>query len=128
MPKPISQTHLYNDLRELLTLIVGLTDNFPKSHRFVIGSEMQRLCVDMNRLFAGSYMENSARSVTLMNDLLADYETLQILTTLAIEREWVYGRNKAGHLVKLMSAVGKQSSALRNSFVAKYAKDESKTS
>jgi hypothetical protein len=107
---------LYNNLRELLTVIISVTANLPKSHRYVIGARMQELAIDLGRLFAEAYTANSVRSVELMNTFMADFHTLGVLVTLSIDNKWIYGRNKAAHLIKLMAQVEKQATALRNSY------------
>jgi uracil phosphoribosyltransferase len=123
MTKTIIHTQLYNRLRELLAVMVSVTDNFPKSHRYVIGARMQELSVEALRLFAEAYQTNSPRSVALMDALLADWHTLSVLVTLAVEQGWIKGRNKSAHLIRLLDGIGKQATALRNSFASRYTKD-----
>lgn len=121
MSKPLNQTRLFNTLRELLECVVRVTDNFPRSHRYVVGAEMQRLAISMNRAFACAYLTRDVGSVACMDGLLADLSTLQLLVSLGVERRWITGRTQAAHLVRLLDGVAKQGTALRNAFAATYA-------
>lgn len=121
----LNQTKLYNGLRNLLATVIKISANIPKVHRYVIGTRMQNLVMDMNRLFAESYLSHDARSLVLMNEFMADYELLNILVTFCVEYHFISGSKAAGHLVKLMASISKQASALRNSYARAY--DQSKT-
>jgi hypothetical protein len=125
--KPYNNTRLFNQLSELLDAAVTATDNFPKSHRYVIGAEIQRICVRSLNEFSTAYLEHGPQCLTMMNALLSDIGLLRILVSMAVDKEWIKGRKKAEHLIRLVDSVTKQSTALRNSFAAKYdGKDESK--
>jgi hypothetical protein len=124
----LSHTRLYNALSDLLDATAGAVEDMPKGSRFVVGAEMQRSCISMLRLFASAYLSSGTQSLNDMNQLISELETLKILVTLAIDKGWLKGRNKAAHLIRLLDSVARQSTALRNTFASKYGTEvESRT-
>jgi hypothetical protein len=119
----LTQTRIYTQLKDLLNVVVLVSSDLPKSHRYVIGAKMQELAIDMNLTYAKAYLTRGAGCIALMDALLADYSTLRILVTLAVENGWLKGRKRAARLIELMDGIGKQASALRGSFARTYAKE-----
>jgi glucose-6-phosphate isomerase len=116
MSKTVSTTRLFNDTRDLLEMIINLTDNFPRARRYTVGADMQRHAVEMVRLFVEAYQTRDARRKTaLLNAYSASFETVKVLSDLAVRKQWVQGRGRVSHLVVRIASIGKQLSALRSS-------------
>jgi hypothetical protein len=124
MGKTIHTTKLYNTLNELLRLTNAVTENLPRSVRYTIGSEIIQRSVRMLTDFAEAYHNADHSSVEKMNSLLANLETVKVLVSMAIENRWIYGQKKSGRLIRLLDSISIQSTALRNAFVSRFAKDE----
>lgn len=124
MSRSISTTQLYNRLNELLRVANAATCNFPKSVRYTIGAEIIQRSVRMLTDFAEAYHCSGKTSIEKMNNLLANLETVKVLSSMAIENRWIYGQKKSGRLIRLLDSISIQSTALRNAFVSRFAKDE----
>jgi hypothetical protein len=129
MGKQLNNTRLFNDLKTLLELVVAVSDNFPKSHRYVVGAKMQELSISMVRYFGRAYLTRDAGCIGYMDCLVADIESLNVLITISVEKGWINSRNKAARLVRLLDGITKQSVALRNTFIGRFnvVEGESKT-
>ena len=112
--KLVSTTQLYLDCRALLNEILDVTPNFPRDYKFTIGAEMQRLSVCLIELDAAAYMDKAGRVQNLMS-FKAEFETLKTLIRVAGERRWIKGIGRHAHIIELMDAIGKQSTAWKNS-------------
>jgi hypothetical protein len=124
MTKSLNQTQLFNNLSELLSVVVSATENFPKSARYVAGAEMQRCAVRMLTDFADAYTSNDASCIATMANLIANMQTLKVMVSVSMQQRWIYGQKKAGRLIRLLDSISIQATALRNSFVSRFAKDE----
>ena len=123
--KLVSTTQLYLDCRALLNEILDVTPNFPRDYKFTIGAEMQRLSVSLIELDAAAYMDKAGRVQNLMS-FKAKFETLKTLIRVAGERRWIKGIGRHAHIIELMDAIGKQSTAWKNSLM-KGSKPESES-
>ena len=123
--KLVSTTQLYLDCRALLNEILDVTPNFPRDYKFTIGAEMQRLSVSLIELNAAAYMDKTGRVQNLMS-FKAKFETLKTLIRVAGERRWIKGIGRHAHIIELMDAIGKQSTAWKNS-LTKASKPESES-
>lgn len=112
--KLVSNTHLYLDCRALLNEILDITPNFPRAYKFTIGAEMQRLGVSLLQTDAAAYMDKAGRLQHLIK-FKTEFETLKTLTRIAGERKWIKGTGRHAHIIELMDAIGKQSTAWKNS-------------
>jgi hypothetical protein len=92
--------------------------------RYTIGAEIIQRSVRMLTDFAEAYHCSGKTSIEKMNNLLANLETVKVLSSMAIENRWVSGKQKSGHLIKILESITVQATALRNSFVSRFAKDE----
>jgi len=123
--KLVSNTHLYLDCRALLNEILDITPNFPRAYKFTIGAEMQRLGVSLLQTDAAAYMDKEGRLQHLIK-FKTEFETLKTLTRIAGERKWIKGIGRHAHIIELMDAIGKQSTAWKNS-LTKVEKPESES-
>lgn len=123
--KLVSNTHLYLDCRALLNEILDVTPNFPRAYKFTIGAEMQRLGVSLLQTDAAAYMDKTRRLQHLIK-FKTEFETLKTLTRIAGERKWIKGTGRHAHIIELMDAIGKQSTAWKNS-LTKAEKPESES-
>jgi hypothetical protein len=124
MAKSLTNTRLYNHLTELLSVVISATENFPKSARYVAGAEMQRCAIRMLTDFSDAYTSNNASCAAAMSNLIANLETLKVMVSISIQQRWIYGQKKSGRLIRLLDSISIQSTALRNAFVSRFAKDE----
>lgn len=123
--KLVSNTHLYLDCRALLNEILDVTPNFPRAYKFTIGAEMQRLGVSLLQTDAAAYMDKAGRVQHLIK-FKTEFETLKTLIRIAGERKWIKGIARHAHIIELMDAIGKQSTAWKNS-LTKVEKPESES-
>lgn len=123
--KLVSNTHLYLDCRALLNEILDVTPNFPREYKFTIGAEMQRLGVSLLQTDAAAYMDKVGRAQHLIK-FKTEFETLKTLIRIAGERRWIKGTGRHAHIIELMDAIGKQSTAWKNS-LTKVDKPESES-
>ena len=98
----------------MLNEILDVTPNFPREYKFTIGAEMQRLSVSLIELDAAAYMDKPNRLQNLMA-FKSKFETLKTLIRVAGERRWIKGIGRHAHIIELMDAIGKQSTAWKNS-------------
>ena len=123
--KLVSNTHLYLDCSALLNEILDVTPNFPRAYKFTIGAEMQRLGVSLLQTDAAAYMDKAGRVQHLIK-FKTEFETLKTLIRIAGERKWIKGIGRHAHIIELMDAIGKQSTAWKNS-LTKVEKPESES-
>ena len=116
--KLVSNTQLYLDCEALLIEILDVTPNFPRDYKFTIGADMQRLSVKLVELDAAAYQDKEHRLQNL-KDFKAKFETLKTLVRVAGERRWIKGLGRHARIIELMDAIGKQSTAWKNSMTAK---------
>lgn len=114
--KLVSNTRIYLDARKLLDEILDIAPNFPRAYKFSVGAKMQDLGINLLREIAAAYM-NKDRDIRLrhLTEFQTLFETLKTLIRIAGERRWIKGLGRHAQIVELMDAIGKQSSAWKNS-------------
>lgn len=113
-PKLVSNAPLYKDVRTLLNNILDITPEFPRAYKYTIGADMHHLAVSLLQGVAAAYMDRPNR-VQHLNKFRAEFETLKTLVRIAGERRWIKGLGRHALIVELMDAIGKQSTAWKNS-------------
>lgn len=116
--KLVSNTRIYLDARKLLDEILDVTPQYPRAYKYTIGAKMHELSVDILQDIAAAYM-NRDRQVRI-NHLLefqTRFETLKTLVRISGERQWIQGKGRHANIIELMDAIGKQSSAWKNSLL-----------
>ena len=116
--KLVSKTRIYLDARALLDEILDMMPNFPRAYKFSVGAKMQELGIDLIEAIAAAYMDkpNRLHHLTVFQ---AKFETLKTLMRIAGERRWIKGTGRHAHIIELMDAIGKQSTAWKNSMAPK---------
>lgn len=112
--KLVSNAPLYKDVRTLLNNVLDITPEFPRAYKYTIGGDMHRLAVSLLQDVAAAYMDKPNR-VHHLNNFRAEFETLKTLVRIAGERRWIKGLGRHALIVELMDAIGKQSTAWKNS-------------
>ena len=113
-PKLVSNAPIYKDVRSLLNEIIEVTPEFPRQYKFTIGGEMQKLAVSLLSGAAAAYMDKANRLAHL-SKFRYEFETLRTLVRLAGEKRWIKGLGRHAQIIELMDAIGKQSTAWKNS-------------
>ena len=116
--KLVSNAPLYKDVRTLLNEILDVTPEFPRAYKYTIGGEMHKLAVCLLNEVAAAYMDKPNRASHLAK-FKADFETMKTLVRIAGERRWIKGLGRHASIVELMDAIGKQSTAWKNSLSSK---------
>jgi len=116
--KLVSNTRIYLDARALLDEILDVTPNFPRSYKYTVGSKMHDLATEILQEIAAAYMnrDRETRIQHLVNFQIK-FETLKTLLRIAGERKWIKGMGRHAHIVELLDAIGKQSSAWKKSLI-----------
>ena len=115
--KLVSKTHIYLDARALLDEILDMMPNFPRAYKFSVGAKMQDLGIGLIEDIA-AYMDKPNRLHHLIV-FQTKFETLKTLMRIAGERQWIKDTGRHAHIIELMDAIGKQSTALKNSMAQK---------
>ena len=113
-PKLVSNAPIYKDVRSLLNEIIEVMPEFPRQYKFTIGGEMQKLAVSLLSGAAAAYMDKANRLAHL-SKFRYEFETLRTLVRLAGEKRWIKGLGRHAQIIELMDAIGKQSTAWKNS-------------
>ena len=116
--KLVSKTRIYLDARALLDEILDMMPNFPRAYKFSVGAKMQELGIDLIEDIAAAYMDKPNRLYHL-TVFQTKFETLKTLMRIAGERQWIKGTGRHAHIIELMDAIGKQSTAWKNSMATK---------
>ena len=116
--KLVSNTRIYLDARKLLDEILDIMPNFPRAYKFSVGAKMQDLGIGLIEDIAAAYMDKPNRLHHLIV-FQAKFETLKTLMRIAGERRWIKGTGRHAHIIELMDAIGKQSTAWKNSMAQK---------
>ena len=116
--KLVSNTQIYLDCRKLLDAILDITPSFPKSYKFSIGSRLHDLAINLMSEISAAYI-NRDRAVRIQHlvNFQADFEVLKTLLRIAGERKWILGQSKHADIIELTDAIGKQSTAWKNSLL-----------
>ncbi len=112
--KLVSNTRIYLDARALLDEILDITPDFPRAYKFSVGVKMHELGIDLLQDIAEAYMDKPNRFQHLIK-FQTKFETLRTLMRIAGERHWIKGMGRHAHVIELMDAIGKQSTAWKNS-------------
>lgn len=116
--KLVSNTQIYLDCRKLLDAILDITPSFPRSYKFSIGSRLHDLAINLMSEISAAYI-NRDRAVRIQHlvNFQADFEVLKTLLRIAGERKWILGQSKHADIIELTDAIGKQSTAWKNSLL-----------
>lgn len=116
--KLVSNTRIYLDTRALMDEILDVTPNFPRSYKYTIGSKLHDLATEIIQEIAAAYM-NRDREIRIAHlvDFQIKFETIKTLLRIAGERQWIKGKGRHAHIVELLDAIGKQSSAWKKSLI-----------
>ena len=112
--KLVSNAPIYKDVRSLLNEILEVTPEFPRQYKYTIGGEMQKLAVSLLSGAAAAYMDKANRLAHL-SKFRYEFETLRTLVRIAGEKRWIKGIARHAQIIELMYAIGKQSTAWKNS-------------
>ena len=112
--KLVSNAPIYKDVRSLLNEILEVTPEFPRQYKYTIGGEMQKLAVSLLSGSAAAYMDKANRLAHL-SKFRYEFETLRTLVRIAGEKRWIKGIARHAQIIELMDAIGKQSTAWKNS-------------
>ena len=112
--KLVSNAPIYKDVRSLLNEILEVTPEFPRQYKYTIGAEMQKLAVSLLSGAAAAYMDKANRLAHL-SKFRYEFETLRTLVRIAGEKRWIKGIARHAQIIELMDAIGKQSTAWKNS-------------
>lgn len=112
--KLVSNAPIYKDVRSLLNEILEVTPEFPRQYKYTIGGEMQKLAVSLLSGVAAAYMDKANRLAHL-SKFRYEFETLRTLVRIAGEKRWIKGIARHAQIIELMDAIGKQSTAWKNS-------------
>ena len=112
--KLVSNAPIYKDVRSLLNEILEVTPEFPRQYKYTIGGEMQKLAVSLLSGAAAAYMDKANRLARL-SKFRYEFETLRTLVRIAGEKRWIKGIARHAQIIELMDAIGKQSTAWKNS-------------
>lgn len=114
--KLVASTKIYLDAGALLNEILDITVNFPRSYKFSVGNKMHDLSIEALHDIAGAYInKDRAQRIEHLTNFQARFETLKTLVRVAGERGWIKGRGRHARIIELMDAIGKQSTAWKNS-------------
>lgn len=116
--KLVSKTRIYLDARALLDEILDMMPNFPRTYKFSVGVKIQDLGIGLIEDIAAAYMDRNNR-LHHLTAFQSKFETLKTLMRIAGERQWIKGAGRHAHIIELMDAIGKQSTAWKNSMTPK---------
>jgi hypothetical protein len=116
--KLVSQTQIYLDCRRLLDAILDITPNFPRAYKFSLGAKMQELGITLMSEVTAAYINRElATRIQHLINFQSGFEVLKTLLRIAGERKWIQGRSTHAEIVELLDAIGKQSTAWKNSLL-----------
>ncbi|MBD5251770.1 MAG: four helix bundle protein [Bacteroides sp.] len=116
--KLVSNTRIYLDARKLLDEILEITPNFPRAYKYTIGSKMHDLATEIIQEIAAAYMNRDRETrIQYLVNFQVKFETLKTLIRIAGERKWIKGIGRHALIVELLDAIGKQSTAWKNSLI-----------
>lgn len=105
---------------------LDFTKDFPKAYRYSVGQQMQELTMRMVNEIASAYItRNMEKKVARLDDFQADFNTFKTFFRIASERRWMQGLGRRASMIELMDAIGKQSTAWKNSLVKLKSNSES---
>ncbi len=115
--KIVSNTRIFLDCGKLLNLILDVTPSFPRAYKYTIGGKLHEITVELIADISAAYI-NRDRAIRInhLANFQARFETLKVLIRTAGDRHWTT-LNKYAQLLELMDAIGKQSTAWKNSLI-----------
>ena len=124
--KFVSNTQIYLDCRKLLDTILDITPNFPRAYKFSIGNKMHEIGINLISHISAAYLnrERATRIQHLVN-FQSEFEVLKTLLRIAGERKWILGKSRHADIIELLDAIGKQSTAWKNSLLKLNSKPDS---
>lgn len=124
--KLVSNTQIYLDCRKLLDIILDITPNFPRAYKFSIGNKMHDIGVALIAEFSAAYLNRDrATRIQHLVNFQSEFEVLKTLMRIAGERKWILGRSRHADIIELLDAIGKQSTAWKNSLIKLDSKQDS---
>ena len=119
MAKLLENTRIYRDVTLMMTETLDFTKDFPKAYRYSVGQQMQMLTMRMVNEIASAYItRNMEKKIAKLDDFQADFNTFKTFFRIASERRWMQGLGRRASMIELMDAVGKQSTAWKNSLAS----------
>jgi hypothetical protein len=119
MAKLLENTRIYRDVTLMMTETLDFTKDFPKAYRYSVGQQMQVLTMRMVNEIASAYItRNMEKKIAKLDDFQADFNTFKTFFRIASERRWMQGLGRRASMIELMDAVGKQSTAWKNSLAS----------
>ena len=116
--KLLSNTQIYLDCRKLLDIILNITPNFPREYKFTIGNKMHDIGVGLIADISAAYLNRDrATRIQYLVNFQSKFEVLKTLMRIAGERRWILGRSRHADIIELLDAIGKQSTAWKNSLI-----------
>jgi len=116
--KLLSNTQIYLDCRKLLDIILDITPNFPREYKFTIGNKMHDIGVGLIADISAAYLNRDrATRIQYLVNFQSKFEVLKTLMRIAGERRWILGRSRHADIIELLDAIGKQSTAWKNSLI-----------
>jgi len=101
---------LWRDAMRLLLAVETAVRRFPRYHKYTLGSELRRQCMDVCRFVARAAQANNAqRRAALVEQLVWEVEDLKIQLQLAKEVQAFGAFSEFQRTAELAVAVGKQS-------------------
>lgn len=124
--KLVSNTQIYLDCRKLLDIILDITPNFPRAYKFSIGNKMHDIGVALIAEISAAYLNRDrATRIQHLVNFQSELEVLKTLMRIAGERKWILGRSRHADIIELLDAIGKQSTAWKNSLIKLDSKQDS---
>lgn len=122
--KLVSNTQIYLDLRKLLDEILDITPGFPRAYKFSIGNKMHELGINLMSEISAAYINRDKEArIRHLTDFQSGFEVLKTLLRIAGERKWILGRSRHANIIELTDAIGKQSTAWKNSLIRHISKE-----
>lgn len=123
--KLVSNTRIYLDCGKLLNTILDITPSFPRAFKYTIGGELHRISVALIADISAAYI-NREREVRIQHlvDFQSKFEVLKTLLRIAGQRKWILGKGRHAEILELLEAIGKQSTAWKNSLIKANEKQE----
>lgn len=124
--KLVSHTQIYLDCRKLLDEILGITPYFPRAYKFSVGSKMHAIGVYLVSGLSAAYINRGKQArIQHLVHFQSQFEVLLTLLRIAGERLWILGRSRHAYIIELTDAIGKQSTAWKNSLLKVISKIDS---
>lgn len=117
-PKLVSNQQIYLDCRKLIDVILDVTPSFPRAYKFTIGNKMHEISVRLISEITAAYINRDrATRIQHLVNFQSEFEVLKTLVRIAGERKWILGKSRYANIIELLDAIGKQSTAWKNSLL-----------